>query len=98
MKKGSSKACAKALSQTPPADLNKILKEGARTSKHANKVLDKVKAEREAEIKEHSVRVVLYTSAENTSKAEEKKEEELAKKKRTKYFKVSDRSSAGRSC
>jgi hypothetical protein len=31
--------------------------------------------------------VVLYTSAENTSKAEEKKEEELAKKKRTKYFK-----------
>jgi hypothetical protein len=79
IKKGSSSA--------PPEDLKNILKEGARTSKQAKKLLDKVKAEREAEIKEYSVRVVLYTSAENTSKAEEKKEEELAKKKRTKYFK-----------
>ena len=77
----------KASSSAPPKDLKKILKEGARTSKQAKKLLDKVKAEREAEIKEYSVRVVLYTSAENTSKAEEKKEEELAKKKRTKYFK-----------
>ena len=86
IKKGSSRAPAKGLSQTPPADLKKILKEGARTSRQAKKLLDKVKAEREAEIKEYSVRVVLYTSAENTSKAKEKKEEELAKKKRTKYF------------
>jgi hypothetical protein len=41
----------------------------------------------EAETKDYSVRVVLYTSAENTSKEAEKKEEEIAKKKKTKYFK-----------
>ena len=73
--KKTSSSIKKGSSSAPPADLKKILKEGARTSRQ--------QAEREAEIKEYSVRVVLYTSAENTSKAEEK-EEELAKKKRTK--------------
>ena len=77
----------KPLSKAPPVDLKKLLKEGGKASKAAKRAIEKYNAEREAETKHYTVRVVLYTSAENTSKEAEKKEEEIAKKKNTKYFK-----------
>ena len=84
------------LSKAPPVEVKKtyskdelkaILKTESRKVRGAGKKLAEAKAWLEAETKDYSVRVVLYTSAENTSKEAEKKEEEIAKKKKTKYFK-----------
>ena len=87
---------ARAPPKTPPAEvkttytkeeLKTILKTESRKVRGAGKKVAEAKAWLEAETKDYSVRVVLYTSAENTSKEAEKKEEEIAKKKKTKYFK-----------
>ena len=86
----------KPLSKAPPVEvkttyskdeLKTILKTESRKVRGAGKKLAEAKEWLEAETKDYTVRVVLYTSAENTSKEEEKKEEEIAKKKKTKYFK-----------
>ena len=68
-------------------ELKAILKTESRKVRGAGKKLAEAQAWLEAETKDYSVRVVLYTSAENTSKEAEKIEEEIAKKKKTKYFK-----------
>jgi hypothetical protein len=73
-------------------EIKEILKKNRKDSeesafKKVAEIKAKMDAEEEAETKDYTVRVVLYTSAENTSKEAEKKEEEIAKKKKTKYFK-----------
>ena len=68
-------------------ELKAVLKTESRKVRGAGKKLAEAKAWMEAETKDYSVGVVLYTSAENTSKEAEKKDEEIAKKKKTKYFK-----------
>ena len=58
----------KPLPKAPPVDLKKLLKEGGKASKAAKRAIEKYNAERVAETKDYTVRVVLYTSAENRKK------------------------------